>query len=143
MQVASYKSFKGELHSNYIFLHFVLIGLEWDSITLFTKMNFFFFQNSHFNTTYTRYKYTAFYDQVYSNTRVSTQVNTNRHEPTLFNTSPTRVNTSPTRVNTNQHESTRVNTNQHESDTSQHESKLVQHESNTSQHESLYSLKLS
>ena len=32
---------KGELHCNYIFLHFALIGLEWDSITLFTKMNFF------------------------------------------------------------------------------------------------------
>ena len=27
--------FKGELHSNYIFLHFALIGLEWDSITPF------------------------------------------------------------------------------------------------------------
>ena len=27
---------KGELHSNYIFLHFALIGLEWDSTTLFT-----------------------------------------------------------------------------------------------------------
>ena len=48
---------KGELHSNYIFLHFVLIGLEWDSITLFTKMNFFFFQNSYFNTICTRYIY--------------------------------------------------------------------------------------
>ena len=33
--------FKEELHSNYIFLHFALIGLEWDSITLFTEMNFF------------------------------------------------------------------------------------------------------
>ena len=32
---------KGELHSNYIFLHFALIGLEWDSITLSTKINFF------------------------------------------------------------------------------------------------------
>ena len=32
---------KGEPHSNYIFLHFALIGLEWYSITLFTKMNFF------------------------------------------------------------------------------------------------------
>ena len=32
---------KEELHSNYIFLHFALIVLEWDSITLFTKMNFF------------------------------------------------------------------------------------------------------
>ena len=48
-------SIKGEFHSNYIFLHFALIGLEWDSITLFTKMNFFFFQNSHFNTICTRY----------------------------------------------------------------------------------------
>ena len=26
---------KGELHTNYSFLHFALIGLEWDSITLF------------------------------------------------------------------------------------------------------------
>ena len=34
-------SLKGELHSNYIFLNFALIGLEWDSITLFTNMNFF------------------------------------------------------------------------------------------------------
>ena len=42
------KVFKGELHSNYIFLHFVLIGLEWDSITLFTKMNFFFLQKIKF-----------------------------------------------------------------------------------------------
>ena len=33
---------KGELHYNYIFLHFASIGLEWDYITLFTKMNFFF-----------------------------------------------------------------------------------------------------
>ena len=33
---------KGELPPNYIFLHFALISLEWDSITLFTKMNFFF-----------------------------------------------------------------------------------------------------
>ena len=36
---------KGELHCNYIFLHFALIGLEWDSITYLEK-----FQNSHFNT---------------------------------------------------------------------------------------------
>ena len=54
-------------------------------------------------------------DQVYSNTRVPTQVNTSQHEST-------RVNTSPTRVNTNQHES---KTSQHESDTSQHESTQV------------------
>ena len=39
---------KGEFHSNYILLYFVLIALEWDSITLFTKMNLFFFQNSPF-----------------------------------------------------------------------------------------------
>ena len=50
-----------------------------------------------------------FYDQVYSNTRV-----------------PTQVNTSLTRVSTNQHESTLV----------RHESKTSQHESDTSQHES-------
>ena len=59
-------------------------------------------------------------DQVYSNTRVSTQVNTNQHESTRNNTSPTRVNT-----------------NQNESDTSQQESKLFQQVSNTSQHEPL------
>ena len=41
-------------------------------------------------------------DQVYSNTRVPTQVNTNQHES---ETSLTEVNTSPTLVNTNQHES--------------------------------------
>ena len=51
-------------------------------------------------------------DQVYSNTRVSTQVNTSQHEST--------------QVNTNQHES---DTNQHESDTSQHKSIRVRHES--------------
>ena len=65
-------------------------------------------------------------DQVYSNTRVPTQVNANQNESTRINTSPIRVNT-----------------NHYESDTSQHKSKLVQHESNTSQHESVYSLKLS
>ena len=32
---------KGELHSNYILLYIALIGLEWDSITLFTKKNVF------------------------------------------------------------------------------------------------------
>ena len=45
------------------------------------------------------------WDQVYSYTRVSIQ------------------------VNTSQHESTRVNTNQHESNLSQHESTRVRHES--------------
>ena len=46
-------------------------------------------------------------DQVYSNTRVPTQANTNQHESDAiqheFNTSLTQVNMSPTRVNTNQH----------------------------------------
>ena len=51
-------------------------------------------------------------DQVYSNTGVPTQVDTNQHESTRINTSPTRVNT-----------------NQHESDTSQYESTQVRHES--------------
>ena len=39
--LAPFQQFKGELHSNHIFPHFALIGLTWDSITLFTKMNFF------------------------------------------------------------------------------------------------------
>ena len=57
---------KGELHSDYIFLYFVLIGLEWDSINLFTKMNFFFFQNSHFSTIYTRH----IYDLLFTNMNI-------------------------------------------------------------------------
>ena len=59
------------------------------------------------------------HDQVYSNTRVPTQVNTSQHEST-------RVKTSPTRAYTNQHKS---NTSQHESDTSQHEPARVQNKS--------------
>ena len=61
-------------------------------------------------------------DQVYSNTRV----------PTRINTSLTQVNMSPTRVNTNQHkpdmsqyESARINTNPTPVNTSQHESTRV------------------
>ena len=46
---------KGELFPNYIFLYFVLIGQEWDFTNPFTLMNFFFFQNSHFSTIYTRH----------------------------------------------------------------------------------------
>ena len=46
--------FKGELHFKYILLYFAVIGLEWDYVTLFTKMNVFIFQNSHFNTICTR-----------------------------------------------------------------------------------------
>ena len=44
---------KGEPHSDYIFLHLVLIGLKWDCITLFTKMNFI----SSKTHIYTRYTY--------------------------------------------------------------------------------------
>ena len=58
-------------------------------------------------------------DKVYSNTRVSTQVNTSQHESTRVRHESTWINTSPTQVNTNQHES----------DTSQHKSTRVRHES--------------
>ena len=40
-------------------------------------------------------------DQVYSNTRVPTQVNTNQHESTRARYESTRIITSPTQVNTN------------------------------------------
>ena len=81
-------------------------------------------------------------DQVYSNTRVPTQLNTNQqgstrvwHESTRGNTNQHQSDTSPTRVDTSP---TRVNTNQHESDTSQHESTRVNTTPtrvNTKQHE--------
>ena len=58
-------------------------------------------------------------DKVYSNTRVSTQVNTNQHESDTSQHESTRVRHKSTRINTSL---TRVNTSQHESDTSQHES---------------------
>ena len=58
---------------------------------------------------------TTFWDEVYSNTRVPTQVNTSQHESARVWHESTRINASPTRVNTNQHES----------DTSQHESTRV------------------
>ena len=78
--------------------------------------------------------FTAFIrDQVYSNTRVPTRVNTNQHESTRVQHESIRVNTnqhesdtSPTRVNTSP---TRVNTNQHDSNTSQHEATRVQNRS--------------
>ena len=54
----------------------------------------------HFNQS--KLKRVLFIDQVYSNTRVPTQVNTNQHES---ETILTQVNTSPTLVNRNQHES--------------------------------------
>ena len=47
-------------------------------------------------------------DQVYSNTRVPTQVNTSQHESTRVWHESTRINTSPTQVNTNQHKSKSV-----------------------------------
>ena len=58
-------------------------------------------------------------DKVYSNTRVSTQVNTSQHESDTSQHESTRVRHKSTRINTSL---TRVNTSQHESDTSQHES---------------------
>ena len=46
-------NFKGELHPDYIFLYFALIGLEWDSI--FTKMNFS--SKTHISTPFAQYIY--------------------------------------------------------------------------------------
>ena len=45
------------------------------------------------------------FDQVYSNTRVSTRVNSSQHELARVQHESTPINTSPTQVNTNQHES--------------------------------------
>ena len=52
--------FKGELHFNYIFLYFVLIGLEWDSTNLFTKMNFLFLPKLTFQHPFTQDIYMTF-----------------------------------------------------------------------------------
>ena len=41
---------KGELHSNYIFLHFALIGLEWDSINPIYKNELLFSSKTHIST---------------------------------------------------------------------------------------------
>ena len=55
-------------------------------------------------------------DQVYSNTRVPTQVNTNQHESTQVRHESTRVRHESTRINTSLtrvlNESTRINTSQ-------------------------------
>ena len=70
---------------------------------------------------------TTFWDEVYSNTRVPTQVNTSQHESIRVWQESAWIITSLTRISTNQHES----------DTSQHESARVWHEStriNTGQH---------
>ena len=48
------------------------------------------------------------FDQVYSNTRVLTQVNTSQQESTQVWQELTRVNMSRTQVNTNQHKSKSV-----------------------------------
>ena len=56
-----------------------------------------------------------FVQQVYSNTRVSTQVNTIQRESTRARHRSTRINTSPTRVNVNQD---KLESSQHESKTS-------------------------
>ena len=53
---------KGEPHSNYIFLYFALIGLEWDSMTLFTKMNYFFSSSkTPISTPFAQYIYIYIY----------------------------------------------------------------------------------
>ena len=54
---------KEKLHSDYIFLYFVLIGLEWHSINLFTKMNFFSFfpSKTHVSALFTHDIYITFY----------------------------------------------------------------------------------
>ena len=51
---------KGELHSNYIFRYFALIGLEWDSLNLFTKMNFCF-SKTHISAPFTQDIYMTSY----------------------------------------------------------------------------------
>ena len=63
--------------------------------------------------------YVNHFDQVYFNTRVPTQVNTNQHESHMKQHYSTQVQHESTRINTS---TAQVNTNQHESDTNQHES---------------------
>ena len=41
---------KGELHSNYIFLHFALIDLEWDSIKPYLQNELFFSSKTRIST---------------------------------------------------------------------------------------------
>ena len=68
-------------------------------------------------------------DQVYYNTRVSTQstrVNKNQHESTEVLHESTSVRHASKRINTSP---TQVNTNQHEPETSQHKSTRVRHKS--------------
>ena len=75
--------------------------------------------------------------QVYSNTRVQTQVNTSQRESTRIKTSQhgsAQVQHKSTRV---QHKSTHIITSPARVNTNQHESDKNQHESNTSQHTSI------
>ena len=78
-------------------------------------------------------KSTIYKDQIYSNTRVPTRVNTSQHESTQVRHESTPINTSLTRVNTSLK---RVNTSPTQVNTNQHGSKSVLDESNMSQHES-------
>ena len=118
-------SLKGMLHLNFLSifsLFFSFLGIAslnyGENLKKILQKEFFFIKSYRFLLPCNNYLVnclTGISDQVYSNTRVPTQVNTNQHEST-------QVSTSPTRVNTNQHES---NTSQHKFDTSQHESTRV------------------
>ena len=92
------------------------IKMLWRSQSTFNywyqKMLFFYIKLWKNHTLIYISYFIIIFDQVYSNTRVSTRVNTNQHKSKRINTSLTRINTSLTRINTSQHES---NTNQHES----------------------------
>ena len=76
-------------------------------------------------------------DQVYSNTQLPAQVNTDQQEATQVRHESTPVNTIPTRVNTNQHDKStrdntsleRVNTSPTQVNTNQHQSKSFPDES--------------
>ena len=70
-----------------------------------------------------------FDDQVYFNTRVPTQVNTNQHKSDTSQHKSTRVDASQHESDTSQHKSTRVNTTPTRVNTNQHKSTRVRHES--------------
>ena len=58
---------KGELHFNYIFLYFVLIGLEWDSTNLIYKNELFVSSKTHISAPiYTRH----IYDLLFTNMNI-------------------------------------------------------------------------
>ena len=80
---------------------------------------------------------TVWMDQVYSNTQLPAQVNTDQQEATQVRHESTPVNTIPTRVNTNQHDKStrdntsleRVNTSPTQVNTNQYQSKSFPDES--------------